>query len=66
VLTISQKCFFGSLHELALFVEPDIKESMIAWVFAGRANARFPSWKLGLRTKYFPKKLKSASQISIK
>jgi len=25
VLTISQKCFFGSLDELALFVEPDIK-----------------------------------------
>jgi len=38
---------------------------MIAWAFAGRANARFPPWKLGLRTKYFPKKLKLASQISI-
>jgi len=25
VLTISQKCFFGSLDELALFMEPDIK-----------------------------------------
>jgi len=25
VLTLSQKCFFGSLDELALFVEPDIK-----------------------------------------
>jgi len=35
VLTISQKRFFGSLDELALFVEPDIKESMIAWAFAG-------------------------------
>jgi len=55
VLTISQKCFFGSLDELALFVEPDIKESMIACAFAGWANARFPPWKLG--SKYFPKKL---------
>jgi len=25
VLTISQKCSFGSLDELALFVKPDIK-----------------------------------------
>jgi len=25
MLTISQKCFFVSLDELALFVEPDIK-----------------------------------------
>ena len=25
MLTISQKCFFGSLDELALFMEPDIK-----------------------------------------
>jgi len=65
VLTISQKFFFGSLDELALFVEPDIKQSMIAWAFAGWANARFPPWKLGLRTKYFPKNLKSASYIPI-
>jgi len=61
VLTISQKCFFGSLDELALFVEPDIKQSMIAWAFAGWANVRFPPWKLWLRTKYFSKNLKSAS-----
>jgi len=25
VLTIGQKCFYGSLDELALFVKPDIK-----------------------------------------
>jgi len=30
-----QKCFFGSLDELAMFVKPDIKQSMIAWAFAG-------------------------------
>jgi len=46
VLTISQKRFFGSLDELALFVKPDIKESVIAWAFAVGANARFPPRKL--------------------
>jgi len=46
---------------LALFVKPDIKESVIAWAFAVGANARFPPRKLGLRTKYFSKNLKSAS-----
>jgi len=35
---------------------------MIAWVFAVGANRTFaPPWKLGLRTKYFWKNLKSAS-----
>jgi len=49
LLTISQKRFFGSLHELALFVEPDIKESMIAWAFAG--------WELpGIKNQIFPEK----------
>jgi len=57
MLTISQKRFFGSLDELALFVKPD----MIAWAFAVGANARFSPWKFGLRTKYFSKNLKSAS-----
>jgi len=61
VLTISQKCFFGSLDELALFVEPDIKWSMIAWAFAGGQNGHFPPWRLGLKAKYFSKNLKSAS-----
>jgi len=41
VLTITQKCFFCSLDELALFVEPDIKWSMSAREFAGWSNACF-------------------------
>jgi len=53
VLTISQKRFFVSLDELALFVETDIKH--------GGKTGICPLWKLGLRTKYFWKKLKSAS-----
>jgi len=61
VLTITQKRFFGSLDELALFVEPDIKWSMILWASAGGAKRPFAPWKLGLRTKYFWKNLKSAS-----
>jgi len=35
MLTISQKCFFVSLDQLALFMEPDIQQSLIAWAFAG-------------------------------
>ena len=35
MLTISQKRFFVSLDELAMFVEPDIKLSVIAWASAG-------------------------------
>ena len=38
MLTISQKCFFVSLNELALFVKSDIKWSMIAWASAGRGK----------------------------
>jgi len=34
-ITFSQKRFFVSLDELALFMEPDIKYSMIAWASAG-------------------------------
>jgi len=62
LLTISQKLLFVSLDELALFMEPDIKLSMIAWASTGhgRQNGHFPlAWKLGLRTKYFWKNLKS-------
>jgi len=61
VLTITQKRFFVSLDELALFVEPDIKESMIAWAFAGGQMPVSLPWKLWLGTKNFPKNLKSAS-----
>ena len=46
MLTITQKRFFGSLDELALFVEPDIKESMIAWAFAGGQMPVSLPWKL--------------------
>jgi len=44
MLTISQKRFFVSLDELALFVEPDINLSMIAWAFAlsGKAGICHP------------------------
>jgi len=49
------------LDELALFVEPDIKYSMIAWASAGRKHGHLPPWKLVLRNKYFWKNLKSAS-----
>ena len=40
---------------------------MIAWAFAGHGmqNGYFPPSKLGLRTKYFSKHLKSASSIPI-
>ena len=34
---------------------------MIAWASAGRQNGHLPPWKLGFRTKYFWKNLKSAS-----
>jgi len=64
VLTISQKCFFGSSDELASFVEPDIKYAMIARAFAGGQMPVSP-WKLGLRTKYFSENLTSASQTPI-
>jgi len=42
MLTISQKCFFVSLDELALFIEPDIKYSMIAWASAGGKTSICP------------------------
>jgi len=42
VLTSSQNFFFGSLDELALFVEPVIKWSMIAWAFAGGQIGHLP------------------------
>jgi len=61
MLTISQKRFFFSLDELALFVEPVITQSMSAWASAGGAKRAFPPWKLGLRSKNFWKNLKSAS-----
>jgi len=38
MLTISQKGFFFSLDELTLFMEPDIKQSVIAWAVAGGAK----------------------------
>jgi len=49
MLTISQKRFFLSLDELALFMEPYIKLSMIAWASLGqgRQNGHLPpAWKL--------------------
>jgi len=64
LLTISQKRFFVSLDELALFVEPDIKLSMIAWASTGHGRQNWhlpPAWKLGLRTKYFWKNVMSVS-----
>jgi len=64
MLTISQKRLIVSLDELAVFMEPDIKYSMIPWASAGQGRQNghlLPAWKLGLRTKYFRKKLKSAS-----
>jgi len=57
MLTISQKRFFVSLDELALLVETDIKQG-------GKTGIRHP-WKLGLRTKYFWKNLKSASSFRL-
>jgi len=59
--TISQKRFFVSLDELALFVEPDIKWSVIAWASVGGQIGHFSHWKLGFWTKLFWKNLKSAS-----
>jgi len=38
MLTFSQKLYFVSLDELALFVEPDIKQSTIAWASAGHGD----------------------------
>jgi len=64
LLKISQKRFFVSLDELALFMETDIKLSVIAWASTGhgRQNGHLPpAWKLGLRTKYLWKNLKSVS-----
>jgi len=64
LLTISQKRFFVPLDELALFMEPDTKLSLIAWAPTGHGRQNgylHPAWKLGLRTKYFWKNLKSAS-----
>jgi len=52
LLTFSQKRFFVSLDELALFMEPDMKWSMIAWAPArhGGQNGHLPlAWKLGLK-----------------
>jgi len=34
---------------------------MIAWASVSGSKTAFAPWKLGLRTKYFPKNLKSAS-----
>ena len=48
-----QKRFFVSLDELALFVEPDIKQSMIAWAFAGGGNALFPSLEIVIKNQKF-------------
>ena len=48
-----------------MFVEPDIKQSMIARAFAGGGKCPFPPWKLGLRTKYFSKNLMTASSIPL-
>jgi len=38
MLTVSQKRLFVSLDELALFMEPDIKYSMIAWASTGHGG----------------------------
>jgi len=38
MLTFSQKRFFVSFDELALFMEPDIKLSMIAWASEGHGG----------------------------
>jgi len=48
MLAISQKRFFVSSDELALFMEHDIKQSMIAWASAGHGGHLRPTWKLGL------------------
>jgi len=61
VLTISQKRFFVSLYELALFVEHDIKIINDRMGAVGEEKRAFSPWKLGLRTKYFWKNLKPAS-----
>jgi len=62
MLTISQKRFFVSLDELPVFMEPDIKYSMVLWASPGEAKRAFAlAWKLGLRAKYFWKNLMSAS-----
>jgi len=44
LLTISQKRFFISLNELAWFMEPEIKLSVISWVSTGhwRQNGHLP------------------------
>jgi len=52
VITISQKRFFVSLDVLALFMELDIKLSMLALASTGhgRQNGHLPpAWKLGLK-----------------
>ena len=38
MLTISQKRFFVSLDELALFIEPDIKYAIIDYFISGSIN----------------------------
>jgi len=55
MLTITQKCFFGSLDELGLFVEPGIKWSMSAGEFGGWSNARFPV-EIGIKNQLFLEK----------
>jgi len=48
LLTISQKRFFVSIDELAMFVEPDIKLSVIAWASAGGEKRAFALLEIGV------------------
>jgi len=56
MLAISQKRFFVSLDELALFVEPDIKQSVIAWAFAGWKNTHLAPMEIGIKNQIFLEK----------
>jgi len=54
MLTISQKRFFVSLDELALFMGPDkIVNDRMGVHTVGQNGHLPPLWELGLRTKYF-------------
>ena len=55
MLTISQKRFFVSLDELALFVEPDIKLPMIAWAVSGAKTGISPL-EIGIKNQIFLEK----------
>ena len=57
MLTISQKRFFVSLDELPVFMEPDIKYSMILWASPGEAKRAFsPRLEIGIKSQIFLEK----------